>query len=188
MNFLLWTPSPQNLGFVVVHQNWKEAWKLVSIASMFLVASIVVSSVKRCAWYQRLFLTRDLFLIEYHVLEVARFCWGGSLVSGLLAFSSFLGGNFMPTRNSYWWHRTLSFAQLGGSQWFSGAATATRCKKNLHCSYCEVNDGTRMLSDKKGLWELFQAFKWVLKEASIDFDLFTAKKDDAQDLIDFLLG
>ena len=45
-----------------------------------------------------------------------------------------------------------------------------------------------MLSDKKGLWELFQAFKWVLKEASIDFDLFTAKKDDAQDLIDFLLG
>lgn len=51
-----------------------------------------------------------------------------------------------------------------------------------------VNDGTRMLSDEKGLWELFQAFKWVLKEASIDFDQFTAKKDDAQDLIDFLLG
>ncbi|CAL1137555.1 unnamed protein product [Cladocopium goreaui] len=51
-----------------------------------------------------------------------------------------------------------------------------------------VNDGTRMLSDEKGLWKLFQAFKWVLKEASIDFDQFTAKKDDAQDLIDFLLG
>jgi len=45
-----------------------------------------------------------------------------------------------------------------------------------------------MLSDEKGLWKLFQAFKWVLKEASIDFDQFTAKKDDAQDLIDFLLG
>ena len=51
----------------------------------------------------------------------------------------------------------------------------------------QVNDGTRMLTDTEGLWKLFEAFKRVLREASIDFQCFTATKDDPKDLIDFLL-
>lgn len=90
MNFLSWTPSPQNLGFLVVHQYSKEAWKLASIESMFLVASIIVSSVKRCSWYQQLLLKGNLFLTNYDALQVpGGFCWEGPSVLGLLAFQVF---------------------------------------------------------------------------------------------------
>ena len=51
----------------------------------------------------------------------------------------------------------------------------------------QEDDGTRMLSTPESLWKLHEAFKQVLGKARIDYSSFTAKEDDPQCLIDFLL-